>query len=141
MAGEQEKLEARETEYRITFTEPVSLVGTEAALAAGITISIDGTDVEVTAASIDAADAKYVDITLASGANLGSNVNLSVSENLIEDTEGNQNAATPTIGIAVADTSGPKLLPSRMTSQSWIVTINSDLTRIWNCILESTRLP
>ena len=113
LAGEQEKLEARGTEYRITFTEPVSLVSTEAALAAGITISIDGTDVEVTAASIDAADGKYVDITLASGANLGSNVNLSVLENLLKDAANNQNAATPTIGITVADNSGPKLLPAQ----------------------------
>ena len=113
LAGEQEKLEARETEYRITFTEPVILVDTEAALAAGITISIDGTDVEVTAASIDAADGKYVDITLASGASLGSNVNLSVSENLLKDAANIQNAATPTIGITVADTSGPKLLPQQ----------------------------
>ena len=113
LAGEQEELEARGTEYRITFTEPVSLVSTEAALAAGITISIDGTDVEVTDASIDTTDGKYVDITLASGANLGSNVNLSVSENLLKDAADNQNAATPTIGITVADTSGPKLLPAQ----------------------------
>ena len=113
LAGEQEELEARGTEYRITFTEPVFLVDTGAALAAGITISIDGTDVEVTAASIDAADGKYVDITLASGANLGSNVNLSVSGDLLKDAADNQNTATPTIGITVADNSGPKLLPAQ----------------------------
>ena len=101
---EQADLEAGSTAYSIKFSEGLSPVS-GADLAAGIKVTIDGTEEAVNSAAIGTSE---VDITLASAADFGDTVSLTVDAGLLEDYFDNQNAAI-SAALTVVDTTGPVL--------------------------------